>query len=183
MAEVPEKLAGVGDAAVRKATGKNWQQWLVILDRLGAREMAHKSIAEALRAQHRLDGWWAQMITVGYEQSRGLRAVLERADGFAACISRTVNTRLGVLYEAFSQEAARLEKNGIQVRRSVSGKSMRVQMDDGSKLEMNFNESGGGKSTVSVEHSRLKSAKDASESKAFWQLTLDELQQKLAKLG
>lgn len=177
-----QKITGVSSAAVEKATGKNWQQWLVLLDKLGCRDQAHKSIAELLRTQHQLDGWWAQMITVGYEQSRGLRQVLERADGFAANISRTVNTKLGVLYEAFAQETARLEKEGIKVRRSADGKTLRAKLDDGSKLEVALAGSGG-KSQVRVEHSGLKSAKDAKESKAFWQLTLDELQEKLSKLG
>ncbi len=178
----PSKIAGVSSAAVEKATGKNWQQWLTLLDKLGCGDMAHKSIAELLRAQHQLDGWWAQMITVGYEQSRGLRQALEHADGFAASISRRVNTKLGVLYEAFAQETARLEKEGIKVRRSADGKTLRARLDDGSQLEVALAGSGG-KSQVRVEHSGLKSAKDAKESKAFWQLTLDELQEKLSKLG
>ena len=177
------KIAGVSSDAVEKATGKNWRQWLMALDKLGARDMAHKSIAELLRAQHKLDGWWAQMITVGYEQSRGLRQVLEHADGFAASISRTVNTQLGVLYEAFAEETRRLEQSGFKVRRAGSGKAMRVQLDDGTRLEVNLSESAGGKSKVAVEHSRLKSAEDAQQSKAFWKQTLDELQEKLSRLG
>lgn len=176
------KVAGVTDAAVTKATGKDWQQWLTLLDRCGGRDMAHKSIAELLSAQHKLDGWWAQAITVGYEQARGLRQVLEQADGFAASISRTVNAKLGTLYEAFAEEAKRLEQAGHSVSRSKDGKSLRVNLDDGSKLEMNL--SGKGKrSQVNVAHRRLKSAKQAKESNAFWKVTLDELQAKLAKLG
>lgn len=177
-----KKPAGISSAAVEKATGKSWQQWLLLLDKLGCRDQAHKSIAELLRAQHQLDGWWAQMITVGYEQSRGLRQVLEHADGFAANISRTVNTQLGVLYEAFAQETARLEQEGIKLRRSKDGKVLRARLDDGSELEVAIAGSGE-KSQVRVEHSQLKTAKAAQESKTFWKLTLDELQEKLSKLG
>lgn len=176
------KVASVSDAAVAKATGKNWQQWLTLLDRCGGRDMAHKSIAELLSVQHKLDGWWAQAITVGYEQARGLRQVLEHADGFATSISRTVNVKLGALYDVFSEEAKRLEQTGHGVRRSKDGKTLRVDLDDGSKLEMNLSGKGD-RSQVNVSHRRLKSAKQAKEAKAFWRTTLDELQAKLAKLG
>ena len=144
MAEA-KKLAGVSSDAVEKDTGKNWQQWLRLLDKLGAHDMAHKSIAELLCAQHQLDGWWAQMITVGYEQSRGLRQVLERADGFAASISRTVNTKLGARYEAFAEESKRLEQAGYKISKGAAGKSMRVPLDAGSKLAGNFAAKGAGK--------------------------------------
>lgn len=176
------KAAGLSDAAVEKATGKSWQQWMTLLDRCGARDMAHKSIAELLSAQHKLDGWWAQAIAIGYERARGLRQVLERADGFAASISLTVNAKLGALYEAFADEAKRLEQSGHAVSRSKDGRTLRVNLDDGSKLEMNLSGKGD-RSQVNVAHRRLKSAKQAKESKAFWQTTLDELQAKLAKLG
>lgn len=177
-----KKIAGVSSAAVEKATGKSWGQWLTLIDKLGGREMAHKSIAELLHAQHKVDGWWAQAITVGYEQARGLRQVLEHADGFATTISRTVNAKLGALYDAFAAEAKRLEQSGHAVSRSKDGKTLRVKLDDGSKLEMNLSAKGG-KSQVSVEHRQLKSAKQAKASKTFWQQSLDELQEKLSKLG
>lgn len=177
-----KKYTDVTNADLTAATGKNWQQWLTLLDRCGARDMAHQSIAELLSVQHKLDGWRAQMVTAGYAQARGLRQVLQRADGFAATISRTVNAKLGALYEAFADEARRLEKSGHTVRRSNEGKTLRLNLDDGSTLEMNLSGKGG-QSQVRVAHRQLASAKQAKESKAFWRLTLDDLQAKLAKLG
>ena len=34
--------------AVKKATGKTWDEWFILLDRLGAGKMEHKLIARLL---------------------------------------------------------------------------------------------------------------------------------------
>lgn len=61
------------DAAVQKATGKNWEQWFSILDSAGAKTMAHRDIAILLAKQYKVKPWWTQMVTVEYEYARGKR--------------------------------------------------------------------------------------------------------------
>jgi len=61
----------LSDAAVQAKTGKTWQEWFAVLDAAGARAMDHKTSAAYLYKQLRLPDWWAQMVTVGYEQARG----------------------------------------------------------------------------------------------------------------
>jgi hypothetical protein len=67
------RLAGVRTEAVLKATGRAWDEWLRVLDRAGARRMPHEEIAALLARKFAVPGWWCQMVTVGYEQARGLR--------------------------------------------------------------------------------------------------------------
>src|ERR1700752_4374658 len=67
------RYAGVGSDAVLRATGKAWDEWLKLLDRAGAKKMPHKDIALMLSRQFKVPDWWSQMVTVGYEQARGLR--------------------------------------------------------------------------------------------------------------
>jgi hypothetical protein len=181
-----EKYAGIGDAAVEKATGKCWHEWIAILDALGAREMAHKAITEALRAHHQIDDWWAQMVTVGYEQARGLRKVWEKADGFAASISRTVNVKLTTLYEAFADEQ-RLRESlhgaGFTVSKATRDKSMRLKWEDGTRVAVNFYAKGENKSQVTIEHEKLKTLEQVPETKARWKAALDDLNAYLSKLG
>ena len=71
------KLAGVGNDAVMKATGRPWDEWLKVLDRAGAKKMPHKEIALMLSRKFLVAGWWCQMVSVGYEQARGLRKTPE----------------------------------------------------------------------------------------------------------
>jgi uncharacterized protein YndB with AHSA1/START domain len=173
------RLAGVGTEAVMRATGRAWGDWLAVLDRAGARGMAHKDIALLLSRKFGVPDWWSQMVTVGYEQARGLRAVGERPDGFAATASRTVAAPVGQLFDAWHDAQARgrwLLDAPVEVRRSVDGKSIRMSWNPGgSPVAVSFQARGPGKSQVAIEHARLKSAASARSQKAFWTAALDRL--------
>ena len=72
----------IGDVTVRERTGKSWEEWFALLDEAGAAERPHAEIARSLADEHGLSGWWAQSITVEYEQSRGRREKHERPGGY-----------------------------------------------------------------------------------------------------
>lgn len=84
-------IAGVGDQAVRAATGKGWADWFVILDAAGGTEIDHRDRV-AMLADAGLDqGWWQQKVAVGYEHERGLREAGETGDaGYEIGVQRTV---------------------------------------------------------------------------------------------
>jgi hypothetical protein len=79
----------VSDEAVRKATGRGWNEWFTILDDAGALAWKHPDIARWLAAEHGISGWWAQGVTVGFERARGLRAQHERQSGFSLSVTKT----------------------------------------------------------------------------------------------
>lgn len=70
-AKAPQK---VSEGAVRKATGKGWDEWFRILDRFGAERHGHKAAALWLEKEQGVGGWWAQSIAVQHEWARGLRS-------------------------------------------------------------------------------------------------------------
>jgi hypothetical protein len=89
---VGSNAEGVGDDAVRAATGRDRAEWYALLDEAGAATWPHKEVATWLVREHGVDGWWAQGVTVGYEQARGIRRPGQRQDGtFEASVSRTVD--------------------------------------------------------------------------------------------
>lgn len=173
------KLAGVGSEAVMKATGKAWEQWLAILDKAGAVKMPHKQIAQLLDSKFAVPGWWAQMLALGYEQARGLRQAYQKADGFAATASKTMNASLDRLYDAWHDSRLRefwLPGAPLDVRRSTDGKSMRITWTLGnSNVDVNFYAKGADKSSVHVEHSKLSDAETVAAQKAYWQEGLERL--------
>jgi len=58
--------AGVSAAAVKKATGCDWERWFSCLDRAGCAAMTHTQIARLVHERWpKVGGWWAQMVTVG----------------------------------------------------------------------------------------------------------------------
>lgn len=177
--EGPHMVAGVGSEAVRKATGRSWGEWLVILDDAGARQMAHAEIAKHLHQEHGLDGWWSQMVTVGYEQERGMRDVHQKGDSFEISRSKTVGVAVERLYHAWADTAERarwLPGHAITIRRATPAKSMRVTWSDGvTSIHVNFYAKGPDKSQVTVQHVKLADAPAAEEAKTFWSAALDGL--------
>jgi uncharacterized protein YndB with AHSA1/START domain len=173
------RLAGVGTAAVLRATGRPWSEWLAVLDRAGARSLSHKDIALLLSRKFGVPDWWGQMVTVGYEQARGLRAAGQRADGFAATATRTVETNLDRLYDAWKDPSTRarwLLEAAVEVRRSSDGKSLRMTWQPGeSSVDVSFTARGPGKSRVAVDHGKLANATAARRQKAFWSAALERL--------
>ncbi len=173
------RYAGVGSEAVLRSTGRAWEEWLEVLDRAGAKAMAHKDIALMLSRKFRVPDWWSQMVTVGYEQARGLRAVNQQADGFAANASRTIAIDLDRLYAAWNeprQRAKWLPEAPIEVRRSSDGKSMRITWTaNDSRVDVGFFAAGKGKSRVQVGHAKLASAAAVKRQKAYWSEALTRL--------
>jgi hypothetical protein len=89
----------VGDTSLRTATGRGAEEWFALLDAAGSRTSTHAAIARWLVEEHGVPGWWAQGITVQYEQARGMRVPGQRADGtFAASASTTVDGPLDTAY-------------------------------------------------------------------------------------
>jgi uncharacterized protein YndB with AHSA1/START domain len=173
------RLAGVGSDAVLKATGRAWDEWLRLLDRAGAKALPHKDIALMLSRKFEVPNWWSQMVTVGYEQARGLRAVNQSANGFAANASRTVSTSLGNLYNAWNDPEIRsrwLLDAPVEVRKCTDGKSIRMTWTAGnSNVDVGFFPKGPDKSRVAVQHGKLARAAEVKRQKAFWSEALERL--------
>jgi uncharacterized protein YndB with AHSA1/START domain len=175
----PEKVAGVSSEAVAAKTGKTWVEWFGILDAAGAKQMKHPDIARLLQEKHGVPDWWCQMVTVGYEQARGLRAVNESTDGFAANASKTVKAPIERLFATWADETQRdqwLLAPGLQVRRATTNKSMRITWADGSNVDVGFYSKGEAKSQVTVQHSRLPDADAVAAMRELWRTALGKLQ-------
>lgn len=174
------KLAGVGSAAVVKATGRTWEEWLKVLDRAGAKAMAHKDIAALLARKFSLTNWWSQMVTVGYEQARGLRKVHQQASGFAANASRTMSHALDKLFQAWHDPATRaqwLKDAPVEVKRATRGKYVRMKWtQNGTNVDVGFTAKGPGRTSVQVSHGKLASAAEVARQKAFWRDALARLE-------
>jgi len=85
MATRPSSTAGI-----EKGTGRPWEDWLAFLEKIGAAGLSHKEIAERIAATGDASGWWAQSITVAYEQHIGRRVAGQDNDGaFQVATART----------------------------------------------------------------------------------------------
>lgn len=171
---------GITDAAVRKGTGKGWGEWYEFLDAAGAREMTHPQIV-AVVARREASEWWQQMITVAYEQARGLREKHQKDDGFAANAGKTINAGIMRLFAAWTDDEIRstwLEATGWNIRKSTPYKNLRITWSDGkTHLEVFFWPRTEAKTLVQVQHSKLGSPDDVIRMKAFWSAALERLRE------
>jgi hypothetical protein len=188
-AETPEAVQEpplvMSDEAIRQRTGQGWEQWFDLLDDWGAAERRHKEIARYVAGELGIEalGWDAQAITVSYERARGLRAVGERADGFAITASKTVAVPVERLFDAVTDPSRRerwLPQGELSERTVTRPKSARFDWADGeTRVNVTFMAKGEAKSTVALEHVRLADADEAERMKAFWRERLTRLASQL----
>jgi uncharacterized protein YndB with AHSA1/START domain len=183
-ASVPGFKPPYSDEVIRANTGRAWDEWFALLDAWGAVERPHPEIARWVNQEHGVPGWWAQGVTVAYEQARGLRAPGQRRGGqFEVNASKTVAVGVERLYEAFADPALRerwLPGATVEVGTARPGKSIRATWDDGStRLVIAFTARGESKSQVAVTHERVPDAGAADKLKAFWRERMAALKQVL----
>ncbi len=117
MSEDPAPRPRISDDAVHAATGRTFSDWFAALDAAGMAEQGHKEIVAHLHGHHRdLDGWWAQSITVAYEQAHGRRVVGQTADaGFQLGVQRSIAAPIEVVWEAVTSNPALWLGEGAEV--------------------------------------------------------------------
>ena len=172
-------VPSMSDAAVRTRTGKDWAGWFAVLDKAGAKRLAHREIAAILTTRHALPGWWSQMVTVEYERARGLRARHQTAEGFSVAISRTLKTRLSHLYAVTARSGERRKwfpRGAFEASSHTRDKYFRGRWKHGARLDIGFYARGGGKSQIAVQVSHLPRKGDVEPVRQSWKAALTRLQ-------
>jgi hypothetical protein len=172
-------LAGTSDVTLKAKTGCTWDRWVHALDRHGAEQMSHRDIAALVNTKYKIDGWWSQTVTVGYERIKGLRARGQRRDGtYEATKSRTFNVPVTTLFDAWADARVRrrwLNGASVKVRTATAPKSMRLDWTDGSIIAVGFTAKGKSKSLVALAHTKVPNRETADSIKEFWSDRLDAL--------
>ena len=173
------KLAGMSDAVIKEKTGCTWDRWVFALDHYRAAEMSHGEIAKLVKTKYKVGDWWSQMVTVGYERIKGIRARGQRRDGtYEASKSRTYDVPVKALFEAWADIPTRkkwLKEADVKVRTANPPKTMRLGWNDGTIVAVGFTPKGKSKSSVALAHTKLRDAESASRLKTFWADRLDAL--------
>lgn len=172
------------EEAVRRGTGRGWEEWLGLLDAWDGASRKHGEIAAWLMAEHGVDNWWSQTITVEFERARGLRAPGGGRDGmFEISASKTVAVPVERLFAAFVDGELRerwLPGAVLRERTSQPGRSVRFDWEDGStRLVVGFTAKGDAKSQAALVHERLPDAGAAERAKSYWREHLTMLKEVL----
>lgn len=171
-----------------RTTNRSWDEWVAQLDGQGARELIYSAIVplvekdlESLPLKNR--GWWAQGITIAYEQHIGRRVPGQRSDGTFACsVSKTV---AGTMDDALAAWVALVNKYASFRQENIVGDATqsstprwrywRCSLDDGSRVTVAANEPTPNKVRLAVDHSSLVSPEESVEWKSFWKEMLGQL--------
>jgi uncharacterized protein YndB with AHSA1/START domain len=173
------------DERIRQRTGRGWEEWFHLLDQWGAADRTHREIARWIAEQQGVEplAWNAQAVAGSYELARGLRVVGEKSDGFAITAARTVAVPVERLYDAFLDESLRerwLPDAQLLTRTATKPKSARFDWGHGdTRVNVTFVTKDEAKSTVALEHRRLRDADQAERMKAYWRHRIAALKELL----
>ncbi|MBD3161733.1 MAG: hypothetical protein GF346_05700 [Candidatus Eisenbacteria bacterium] len=188
----------ISDEAVRNATGRGWTDWTRLLDEWGAPRKGHAATARHLAERHGLSPWWSQTVTVRYELDRGLRVEGQRGNRFALSVTRTVGADRARAFDAFLDPknqsiwftttakadlriGGRYENaDGDTGQFLVIDRPIRVRFTwenpkhcPGTRVTVDFAESGPNRTQVRLTHAKLASADDREKMKQGWSWAMD----------
>ena len=124
--------------------------------------------------------WWAQGITVAYEQQSGRRAPGQQADGtFQTSVSKTTGVTVQRAMDAWVEFAAddptvaALVAGAAKLGGSEKRRTWRTKAADGSSVMFTSEVRPNGKTAVLVNHMRLASQEENEAAKARWAAVLE----------
>jgi uncharacterized protein YndB with AHSA1/START domain len=173
---------GMSDEAIRRGTGKRWDEWFAVLDAWGGTDQTHTEIARYVHDEYAVDGWWAQGVAVGYERARGMRVRHQQPDGFSVSASKTFPAPVERVFATFVEDGLRdgwIEPGSLRVRTAQPHRSARFDVllpgAIGTRIEVYFTAKGETKASAAIQHSKLPDAESIEPWRAFWKELLARL--------
>lgn len=177
------KHGGISDESVRSATGRGWDEWFTLIDGQNGATLDHRGIVAIVAPHLQKSEWWAQMVTVAYEQARGLRKKHEKTDGFQVGASRVLEVSVSRIYAAFFDPTlrARWLSDPVTIKAATMDKSLRMSWKDNTPIDVYLYAKAEDRASVAVQHGKIKDEATAAERKAFWKAALDRLESLLVR--
>lgn len=148
----------LSDARLGSGTGRSAAEWFARLDAAGATRLSHAQIARLLVDEFELAPWWAQGITVRYEQERGLGVPGQQADGsFEVSVSRSLRgAPLDLLDLGVARFTAYAGGPPDEVTRSSARPIARWRLENGDTLLLEVGPPAGGMCAVVLTQGHLR---------------------------
>lgn len=165
---------------VREQTGRGWPEWIDFLDAKSASKLDHKAIV-AIVFEELQKPWWSQMVTVGYEQAKGLRLRNQSVGGFQVSVSKTFSAPLAQVFGAWNKSLdAWYAGPAFEITTNNQNKNIRAKLEDDSNFEVRFLSTSSGKTQLTVDHGKLPTATAAEAARRTWREQLEALAKWLA---
>ncbi len=164
---------------IERATKRTWEEWLAFMDSIGARELSHGQIASRVMAE--LDGvidsadWWAQGVTVAYEQHIGRRLPGQRADGtFQTSASKVTPFDMRELmdrwtaFAAADREVLDLIAGDVRISGTEKRITWRAKGKDGSAIVVSSEPKADGRASLVAQQTGLATHELNVAAKEWW---------------
>jgi hypothetical protein len=165
--------------AVERATNRTWDEWLEFMNSIDAKSLDHHNIA--VKVLEELDGtidnlgWWAQAVTVAYEQHIGRRIPGQRPDGtFQTSVSKSTELGMKELMDRWVDFAAKdqsiidLITGDLRVSGTDRRTTWRTKAVDGSSIIVTSEPKSSGTASIVAAQMGLQTHELNIEAKAKW---------------
>lgn len=173
--------------AIEKATQRQWSEWVEWIDEKGGRDLKHPEIVKMVypELENVTDkpGWWAQGVTIAYEQHIGRRIAGQRGDGtFEVSVSKTLDmTREEAFAQCLKLLSSVTEFNNRTIDKVRTSETpvrsyWRCSISDGGKLTLSVEQKSPGKTLLVMTHAALQSTEEAMAWREFWKDYIKEIE-------
>jgi len=196
----PKVKGGLSEKTSLRITGHGLEHWFQVLDRFGGVEKGHTASARHLAEDHKIEGWYAQGITVAFERARGVRAANQRCDGkYEVSVSKVFVADAPDVIKVFTDKRLRKRwSTGVDqplmaaLSAAVDGAKSKgwVVRPDGqarwrykwgqTTVQWNLYPKPGGKVSMVVTHMNLTGADAVEERRGQWKAVLNAVATHLA---
>lgn len=171
---------------IEEATHRSWDVWVSLLDKAGARDLEHRRIADIVF--HELDGvidsagWWAQAVTVAYEQHIGRRMPGQRNDGsYEVSVTKLIpgsKANVFALWREAYDHAT--EFDGVPIANIRTSSTpirsyWRCDFADGSRFSISVEQRTPAKAMIAATHTKLNANETKDQWQRFWKAALEKL--------
>lgn len=164
---------------IERGTDRTWDAWLEFMRGIGAERLDHHEIAtkvlDELAGVVDNPGWWAQAVTVTYEQYMGRRIPGQRPDGtFQMSVSKSTNLTMDELMEAWTdfaaadQEVLDLISTDPRVSGTEKRRTWRTKAHDGSSVVVTSEPKKNGTASIIATQMGIDSNEENTEAKSTW---------------
>ena len=161
----------MSDDVVRRRTGRGWDEWCDLVDAWPGHADGHAAVAAWVHAEHGVEHWWAQGVTVGWERITGRRLPGQMADGtFTVNKSATVAVDAAELRAALLDDDARadlLPGHPTALCSRPASRTVRFTIGPG-VAGVTLEPRSDGRTKVTVAHERLPGHDLVEEWRFFW---------------
>jgi hypothetical protein len=169
---------------IERATNRSWDEWLKFMDNIAAKQLNHHEIAtkvlEELDGKIDNIGWWAQSVTVAYEQYIGRRIPGQRPDGtFQTSVSKATQHSMQELMDKWvdfargDEAVLALIADDARVSGTDKRITWRTKARDGSEIRVTSEPKKDGTASIIAVQMGLETNELNLEAKSTWSSILE----------